>query len=197
MTDPYDPSIGLKAIKATADIITVSHDHYDHNNTSAVKGTKRRKEPFIVAGPGEYEISGVSIFGLSSFHDQKGGKERGRNTIYFINLDDLKLVHLGDLGHKLNDEQLEEINSPDLLFIPVGGTYTLDASLAVEVIGQIDPKIVIPMHYQLPGLTIKLAPVDDFLKEMGVEKIKPVAKLVISKDKLPEEREVVVLNVRC
>lgn len=193
VTDPYDSSVGLKMAPVSADIITVSHQHQDHNNTSAVRGTSRKKEPFIISGPGEYEILGVSVFGVPSFHDSAGGKKRGENTIYVINLDGMRLVHLGDLGHKLEEEQVEEVNGADLLFIPVGGTYTIGPKVAVEVIGQIQPKIVIPMHYKLPDLTFALLPVDEFLSQMGVE-VKPIPKLTISKSELPEEREVVVLK---
>lgn len=192
VTDPYDSYIGFKMPKVSADIITVSHDHQDHNNVAAVGKTVRR-EPFVISGPGEYEILGVSVFGIASFHDDSGGKERGKNTIYVINIDGMRLVHLGDLGHKLDDQQLEEVNGADILFIPVGSVYTIGSKMAVEVIGQIQPKIIIPMHYKVPGLTLDLVPVDEFLKEMGVE-VKPVPRLVISKDKLPEEREVVVLK---
>lgn len=160
ITDPFT--------KTFADIITVSYQHADHNNASVVGGTTRRPEPFVVSGPGEYEIAGVSIFGISS----------GENTIYIINMDGLRLVHLGDLGHKLTEDQLEEINGCDVLFVPVE---------AAEVVAQVEPKIIIPMHYKFP---------DNFLKLMGAEGVKPLSKLVISKEKLPEERQVVVLNAR-
>lgn len=177
ITDPFDlQSVGLKFPQIFADIITVSRQHSDHNNVSAVSGTSRRPEPFVVTGPGEYEISGVSIFGIPS----------GKNTIYIIDVDDLRLVHLGDLGHKLTETQLEEINGVDVLFVPVGGGDALDSQKAVEVVTQVEPKIVIPMH----------SPIEDFLKLIGAEETKPVQKLVISKEKLPEERQVVVLDAR-
>jgi len=197
VTDPHDhPRMGFKMPNVSADIVTVSHEHQDHNNVAAVTGTTRRKEPFVVSGPGEYEVSGVFVFGASSFHDEEGGAKRGENTIYVINMDNMRLVHLGDLGHKLTDEQLEEVNGADILFIPVGGTYTINPKKAIEVIGQIQPKIVIPMHYKTADLDPAFGlgiTVDDFLKEIGVE-AKPVKKLTISRDKLPEEREVVVLK---
>lgn len=194
VTDPFDPYIGFKLPKVAADIVTISHGHQDHNNREAVSGTTKRKKPFVITGPGEYEIAGVSIFGVTTFHDTSRGSKRGKNTIYVITLDGMRVAHLGDLGHKLTESQLEEVNGADILIIPVGGTYTLDAKEAVEVIGQVEPKIIIPMHYRLPGLTIKLDPVEEFLKEMEAEAIQPVPKLVISKDKLPEEKEVVVLK---
>lgn len=197
ITDPFNPeNVGLKFPKTTADIITISHNHGDHNNFLAIGTGTNRPEPFVVNGPGEYEISGVSILGIPSFHDDSSGSQRGKNTIYAINIDDISLVHLGDLGHKLTDEQVGEINGTDILFVPVGGIYTLDAAKAVEVVAQVEPKIVIPMHYRLPGLTFELAPVEKFLKQMMAEEIKPLDKLFILKDKLPEEKQVVVLNAR-
>lgn len=197
VTDPYDyPQMGFKMPRVSADIVTVSHQHQDHNNVSAITGTTRKKEPFVISGPGEYEILGVFVFGVSSFHDEEKGAKRGQNTIYVINIDGMRLVHLGDLGHTLDDKQLEEVNGADILFIPVGGTYTIDPKVAIEVIGQIQPKIIIPMHYKTtdlnPDFGIEIT-VDDFLKEIGVE-AKPIKKLTISRDKLPEEREVVVLK---
>lgn len=194
VTDPFESYIGFKLPKISADIVTISHDHRDHNNKEAVSGTAKTKKPFVISGPGEYEIAGVSIFGVRTFHNAAKGSKRGANAVYLINLDGMRIVHLGDLGHKLTESQLEEVNGADILIIPVGGTYTLNAKEAVEVIGQVEPKIIIPMHYRLPGLTIKLAPVEEFLKEIGVKAIKPIPKLTISKDRLPEEREVVVLK---
>jgi len=196
LTDPFSSEIGLKMNKTSADIVIISHQHYDHNNSAVVIGTTKRQNPFIISGPGEYEISGVFVYGLASFHDQVKGAKRGANTIYVINMDGIKLAHLGDLGHRLTDEQLEEVNGVDILFVPVGGKYTIDAQQAVEVVGQIEPRIVIPMHYKLPGLKVVLAPVEEFLKNMGMEEVNPQDKLIITKEKLPEEREVVVLNAR-
>lgn len=198
VTDPYEhPQLGFKMPRVSADIVTVSHHHQDHNNIAAVKGTTKRKQPFIVDGPGEYEIGGVSIFGIASFHDKSGGAKRGENTIYLITTDGLRLVHLGDLGHKLTEVELEEVNGVDILFIPVGGTYTIDDNEAIEVIGQIEPRIIIPMHYKTPDMKpafgIEIT-VGDFLKAIGEEANKAKDKLVISKDKLPEEREIVVLK---
>lgn len=196
VTDPFDPYIGFKLPKISADIVTISHDHKDHNYKEAVSGIAKRKKPFVISGPGEYEIAGVAIFGMATSHDTVGGSKRGANTVFVITLDKMRIAHLGDLGHRLTEAQLEEVNGADILMIPVGGTYTIDAKEAVEVIGQIEPKIIIPMHYHLPGLTIKLAPVSQFLKEIGAEATQSIPKLIISKDKLPEEREVVVLKKR-
>ncbi len=199
VTDPFEDYVGFKMPRVSADIITLSHHHQDHNNVSAVKGTTKRKEPFVVDGPGEYEISGVSIFGIASFHDKSSGSKRGENTIYLITIDGLRLAHLGDLGHKLTETELEEVNGVDILFIPVGGTYTIDDNEAIEVIGQIEPRIIIPMHYKTadmrPEFGIEIT-VDDFLKAIGEEGNKAKDRLIISKDKLPEEREIVVLKRR-
>ncbi|MBN1263233.1 MAG: MBL fold metallo-hydrolase [Candidatus Pacebacteria bacterium] len=194
VTDPYDSSIGLKMPKVAADIVTVSHQHHDHNQVDAVSGTSQHPRPFIIAGPGEYEINQVFILGLPTFHDSQKGEKRGKNTIYLIMADGLKLCHLGDLGHKLSDKQVEQVNQVDVLFIPVGGTYTLTLEKIGEVINHIDPKIVVPMHYQQPGLNLDLLPVDKFLAELGIEKQPPVDKLIVKPESLPEERKIVVLK---
>lgn len=189
ITDPYDNSIGLKLPRIEADIVTISHGHNDHNNKEAVKGT-----PFIIDSAGEYEIKGVAIDGVEAFHDNKEGKERGKNIIYRIDIDDILIVHLGDLGQALDSKQLEKIAGADILLIPVGGKYTIDAKKAVEVVSQVEPRIVIPMHYKLPGLKVDLDPVDKFIKEIG---LKPVQeeKLKISKRDLPQDdMELVILK---
>lgn len=195
VTDPYDPAmVGLKFPKLeSVDVVTVSHDHNDHNATAGLPNS-----PFIVAGPGEYEIKEVTIIGVPSFHDDKEGRERGANTVYKITVDEINICHLGDLGHKLSDEQLSRIGDVDVLLIPVGGFYTIDSKTAAQVVAQLEPLIVVPMHYQRPGvnpeLAAKLEPVADFLAEMGAEGVTPQPKLVVSKDKLPETTTVVVLE---
>ncbi len=190
ITDPFDKSIGLKPPRTRADIVTVSHQHRDHNNVGIIKDN-----PFIIDGPGEYEIKKVSIKGISSFHDKKQGALRGKNTIYVIEAEDIHLCHLGDLGHILEAGQLEQIGKIDILMIPVGGRYTISWNEADEVINQIEPKIVIPMHYKIPGLTINLDSVDKFCKEMGASAKKTIPKLSIKKKNLPqEEMEIVVME---
>jgi len=189
LTDPFNKSIGLTPPRVTADIITVSHDHTDHNNIKSIGGN-----PFIIDGPGEYELKGVKVLGLASFHDQKKGAERGLNTIYLIEVDRIKICHLGDLGEeRLSDEQIEALGQVDILLIPVGGTFTIGAKQAIEVINQIDPKLVIPMHYQLPNLTIKLEGVEKFLKEIGSGKQQPVDKLTLKKKDLDEGQAKVIV----
>lgn len=183
VTDPFSPDIGLKFPKTEADIITISHSHFDHNNIEAIIGN-----PFVIDGPGEYEIKGVNITGLATFHDEQEGQEHGRNTIYLIEMEDLRICHLGDLGHVLSNEVLEKIDGVDILMIPCGGVFTINATKAQEVISQINPKIVLPMHYKIEGLNINLEGLDKFCKEMGVCK-EPQDKLVIKKANLSEEEE--------
>lgn len=195
VTDPYDGGlVGFKFPKnIDANIVTVSHAHADHNMSSVVGGN-----PFVVSGPGEYEIKGVSVIGIPTFHDAQEGKERGKNTIYRIEIDGVKIAHLGDLGHALSSAQLEALDGVDIVCIPVGGVFSLDAEKAVQVIADIDPRIVIPMHYRTTNHSQKefgeLAPVEVFLKAMNKEGITPVAKLTVSRDKLPAEMQVVVLE---
>ncbi|MCI0531768.1 MAG: MBL fold metallo-hydrolase, partial [candidate division Zixibacteria bacterium] len=158
---------------------------------SAVKGT-----PFVIEGPGEYDRKGVSMIGVHSWHDAKGGQERGANTIFVYEMDGLRIAHLGDLGHKLDDDHLEQMGPIDIVMVPVGGVYTLNPKEAAEVVRQIDPWVVIPMHYQTADLKLdsKLAEVGDFLKEMGKENIERVARYSITADKLPADLQVVVLE---
>jgi L-ascorbate metabolism protein UlaG (beta-lactamase superfamily) len=191
VVDPYGPEIGLRASSFSADIVLVTHDHKDHNNTGAISG-----QPFIITGPGEYEIKDVYIQGVTSWHDSQGGKERGVNTIYVIEAEDLKICHLGDLGQKeLTDEQLEAIGEVDVLMVPVGGGSTISEKEAVKIISQIEPHITIPMHYLIPKLKVKLEGVEGFLKELGIKNIQPEQKLSIKKkDILPDEARIVVLE---
>ncbi len=193
VTDPYDEKCGKFPKDTEADIVTLSHQHPDHNQQQLVKGT-----PFVVDGPGEYEIKGISIIGVPTWHDDKQGAERGANTVFVFEIEGMRVAHLGDLGHKLSQDQLSEMGSIDIVLVPVGGLYTIDAKQAAEVVRQIDPWIVIPMHYQQPGLDEKvfsgLTDVKTFLKEMGKDDIDPVAKLNISADKLPTELQIVVME---
>lgn len=195
ITDPYDSEmVGLKFPKhLSSDIVTVSHDHKDHNSISEVEG-----QPFVVSGPGEYEIKGVQIVGLPSFHDKDSGVTRGKNIIYRITIDKINIVHLGDLGHVLKSGVIDELDAVDVLLVPVGGIFTIDSNEAKSLISEVEPSIVIPMHYKHPELNQKnfgeLAELSVFLKEIGKEGIVPQPKLVLAKDKLPEEMQVVVLE---
>lgn len=190
VTDPFDKEVGLKVPNFEADIVTVSHQHHDHNNTAALRGT-----PFIIDCAGEYDRKGVLIEGIDSFHDEKEGAERGGNIIYRLVIDDLSVVHLGDLGHILSDAQLEKLSGTDILLIPVGGKYTIDAKRAVEVISQIEPRIVIPMHYKTKDSKLDIDGVDKFIKEIGLTPTYE-EKLKISKKDLPQEdMELVILSL--
>ncbi|MDP9211789.1 MAG: MBL fold metallo-hydrolase [bacterium] len=187
--DPF-ADIGLKDPKLTADILLISHDHYDHTNVGAVEG-----DPYVVDTPGEYESAGVMIEGIPTFHDDKEGAERGRNTIFSFIMDGVHLVHLGDLGHGLDEATVEQLGDVDVLFIPVGGHFTIDAKAAAEVTKRLQPRITIPMHYQVPKLKIKeLKPVDDFLKQAGGKVQKLEKKLFkLKPSDLPEDDSLVVV----
>ncbi len=189
--DPYKEDFtGLKLPKDLSAIVGIStHNHDDHNNLGVITGAE-----LLVTGPGEYEVGGVSITGVSTYHDKEKGEQRGKNTVYNISVDGLNIVHLGDLGDKLTEEQVDEIGSTDILLVPVGGIYTIDSKTASDIVSQLEPKIVIPMHYQLPGLKFELDPLENFLKEMGFESTEPLPKLSVTRDKLPDELQVVVLN---
>jgi len=191
--DPFDPKkTGLSLPKQTANIVTVSHDHFDHNFIEIVEG-----EYFLINTPGEYEIKGVYIYGYKTFHDNKNGAERGPNTVYSIKIDNINIVHLGDLGHKLPDELVGELEETDVLLIPVGGTYTIEPEIATEVISQLEPSIVIPMHYKVDGINAdfdKLKTVEDFTKAMGWENVQKLDKLVLSsRSALPQDTQVVII----
>jgi L-ascorbate metabolism protein UlaG (beta-lactamase superfamily) len=189
--DPFSESIGLKPSQFSADVLLVSHNHEDHNNVKTISGN-----PFLIQGPGEYEIKGVYIQGIPAFHDNNLGKERGGTTIFTIETEEIKVCHLGDFGQKeLFPEQLEDIGEVDILLLPVGGNYTIDAGQAAKIVSQIEPKIVVPMHYQVPKLNLKLDGVDKFLKAMGQKTQEPLPKLTIKKKDLDgEETKVVVLK---
>jgi len=187
--DPYKPDFtGLKLPKdLQADVVLSTHGHEDHNFVSAVT-TPTGSKPMAFDKPGEYEIAGAVITGVGSFHDNSAGSERGANTIFNLFFDGLDIVHLGDLGQaKLTEEQIAEIGQTDILLIPVGSVYTIDAKAASEIVSQLEPKIIIPMHYKIEGLKFELEGVEAFLKEMGVENVVPQPKLSITKEKLPEE----------
>lgn len=190
--DPFDEKIGLKMPNFNADILLISHDHPGHNDVKAVKGS-----PFLIEGPGEYEVKGIFVQGIPSFHDDNEGKERGTNTIYIIEVEGMRFCHLGDLGQKqLTDEQLEKIGTVDVLMIPIGGTYTISSAEAPKVVGQIDPKIVIPMHFGLPKLKDDLEDVSKFLKAMGRNAIEPVDKLTVKMATLPKEGQTDIIILK-
>jgi L-ascorbate metabolism protein UlaG (beta-lactamase superfamily) len=198
VTDPYDPSVGMKMPSVSADLVTVSHDHHDHNYVNAITGTARRKEPFIIREAGEYEVEGISVFGYQTFHDDKDGSERGKNTIYVIQAEDLRLLHLGDLGHPLSDKLVDELDGIDVVFIPVGGVYTIDAKQAAELALKIEAPYVVPMHYKTethdPKTFGELTTREKFL-ELYDRPVKEASSLSLTKAGLaPDATEVVFFS---
>ena len=196
VVDPFSEEIGFKLPKMEADILLVTHNHFDHNNIKGVFGVAG-ETPFLINSPGEYDVGGVYIQGIPSWHDDSKGKEKGQNIIYLIKTEDFKICHLGDLGQKeLSEKELEEIGEVDILMIPVGGDgATLDAKDAAHIISQIEPKIAIPMHYNLPKLKLKLDELDLFLRVMGKKEVQAEDKLNIKKKDLSEEGfQLIVLN---
>jgi L-ascorbate metabolism protein UlaG (beta-lactamase superfamily) len=190
VTDPYPPSLGPRLSKIEADLVTVSHPHPNHSNLQAVKGQ-------VIDGPGEYEVKGVTVNGLPTFHDRSRGEQHGRNTVFLIDVDDVRVCHLGDLGHRLDDAALEQIGTVDVLLVPVGGGNSLDATGAAEVVRQIEPRMVVPMHYALPAVKKDLEGVDRFLKEMGAPETEPIQRLSVQATTAETETtKVVVLEAR-
>lgn len=195
VTDPYDDSIGYPALKLKADIVTVSHDAPGHNHLDAVRG-----DSHAITGPGEYEIGGVFITGISTLRangEKKKKPEAGkRNTLYLFDFDGLTVCHLGDLDHVPTQAQIEALGSVDVALVPVGAGGGLNAAQAAEVISLIEPSIVVPMHYKTPAVSLKLDPVGKFLKEMGLGALQPEPGLKVSKSSLPDETRVVLLEYK-
>lgn len=190
VTDPANRKVAGSSARSSADVCTISHSHPGHSQISAVGG-----HPLVLTGPGEYEVKGIVITGIQTYHDAERGKKRGKNTAYLIEMDDLVVCHLGDIGQVPSAEQVDQIgDNVDVLLIPVGGDGTIDAAQAVEVISLIDPRIVIPMHYRVDELDAHLDPVEKFLREMGVANAEPQPRAVLNKSSLPEATQVVVLQ---
>jgi L-ascorbate metabolism protein UlaG (beta-lactamase superfamily) len=198
LTDPFDRSVGLDIGRPTAHIVTISHSHPDHANIAAIKSL--RDQLFVIDGAGDYEVSGILISGVRTYHDSKKGAELGKNIVYIIHMDDVVFCHLGDLGHELTTQQLDEIGNVDVLFIPVGGGETISPALATSVISQIEPRIVVPMHYAIPGqqtFMTDLAPLEKFTHELGLKEVEAEEKLSVNANSLPaegEETRVVVMK---
>lgn len=186
--DPFDKSVGLRPPQGSADLALVTHDHYDHNNVSALRG-----EPRVIDIPGEYSVKGVNIIGITSFHDTKNGAERGLNTIYIAETEDIRICHLGDLGTELNEKQLDQIDGVDILMIPIGGKYTIDGEKAAEMAKKVEPGIIIPMHYKIKGSTIDLEDEKKFCNELGNCPQNKVSKLNIKKKDLEGKKMEIIL----
>ena len=189
-TDPYPPELGAELPRLTASIVTVSHQHPNHNDVRGFRGS-----PYVIQGPGEYEISGVFVTGVELYHDEKTGQERGKTTAYVIEMDGVMICHLGDLGYVPSQEEIEELGDVDVLLIPVGGRTTITGTRAAEIVNLIDPRIVIPMHYKVPGLNTNLETEKRFLREMGVDdptRVEDILKVTASS--LPEETTIMLLT---
>ncbi len=189
LTDPFDDTLGYKMTKEKINIITISHEHYDHNNTMGIKG-----KPVVLKGSVNRDTHKMIFKGISSYHDSVYGKHRGKNTIFVIKTDEMVLCHLGDLGHLLENVQLEEINQVDILFIPVGGYYTLNHIQADQVIEQLKPKIVLPMHYKTDAIKWSIDPLSFFLEKKQNIKIIGENSFEIDSISLPENTTIYVLN---
>ncbi len=197
--DPFDADkLGIKFPKVEADIVTLSHHHDDHNASHQVGG-----EPIVFDIPGEYEVKGVRIHGFDTYHDKSKGEERGKNTMFRFEIDDVSVLHCGDLGHTLSSETIQEINGADIVLIPVGGIYTITADEARQIVEKLEPSIVIPMHYRDPNLKPnisqyeEMSPVEDFLEKVGVSDVEPVDKLTVKQtDFGEEEMKIVVMNTK-
>ncbi len=162
LTDPYDESTGYVIPPVEADYITVSHSHFDHSTVSAVQGN-----PEVISGRGDFPLADVVAHGTGTWHDEMGGARRGPNTVYVFDIDDIRVCHLGDLGHLLNAQQKAEIGKVDVLMVPTGGTYTIDAQKAWQVCQQLNPHVVIPMHYRTDALAFPLDKLSSFVAEAG------------------------------
>ncbi len=189
ITDPYSKDIGLALPRPRGDIVTISHDHPGHSRVDGVKG-----DPRVVSGPGEYEIKNIFVTGIPTAHDKKGGKERGANTVYTIEMDGLTICHLGDLGHVPTQPQAEAFGNVNILLVPVGGGSTIGGAEAAEIVALLEPQVVIPMHFQLPDLAFKLDTTAKFFKEMGLKAPAAVPSFKVTADSLPKETVVVLLE---
>lgn len=185
ITDPYSPEIGLRVPRQAATLVTISHDHADHNCVAAIKSGA-----YIISGPGEYEVQGIFVLGVAAFHDANNGQDLGRNTAYRIEFENLSICHLGDLGHLPNQEQTELLTGADVLFLPVGGKNTISASVAAEVVNILEPRIVVPMHYKVPGLLPALDSPKRFLSELGVDEAEKMETLTITRTELGDDASV-------
>jgi L-ascorbate metabolism protein UlaG (beta-lactamase superfamily) len=165
--DPHDgKSIGIRPPTARADVVLMSHDHFDHNCARIIRG-----DHVDVMASGERTLKGVDIVGIDTFHDDSKGEKRGRNIVYRFVLDGIRFCHCGDLGHLLSEEEVEAIGKVDILFIPVGGVFTIDAAQAHKIVKMLDPRIVVPMHYRMGGLSIAVNTLDEFLADIDEETV--------------------------
>jgi len=189
ITDPYDTGgeLNYGDIKESADIVVTSHDHHDHNNVAAVRGN-----PAVVRGT--TKVKGINFRGIPTYHDEVAGKERGNNTIFCFEVDGVKVCHLGDLGHPLNEKQAAEMGEIDILIIPVGGFYTIDAATASQICDQLKPRVIIPMHYRNKKCTFPISGVDEFLQgKKNVSRL-DTSEVEFKSGKLPADTQIIVLQ---
>ena len=191
ITDPYvaGDSIKYAPVTEAADIVTVSHDHFDHNAVSSVRGT-----PETFTGSGQKNIKGIQFKGIATYHDDSEGSQRGANNVICFSLDGIRVCHLGDLGHRFNHEQINEIGEPDLLLIPVGGHFTIDAKAATQICDDLKPRIVVPMHYKTPKIDFPIVGVDDFLKGKKNVNRPDSSETELKASELPDATEIVALK---
>jgi L-ascorbate metabolism protein UlaG (beta-lactamase superfamily) len=190
VTDPYDSqATGFEPLKLKADIVTVSHDAPGHSYSSGVKGYSH-----LISGPGEFEIGGVFVTGIQTNGYGKRGSDEPRNTLYVVDYEGVTVAHLGDLRRVPSQTEVEALGTVHVALVPVGGGGGLNAAKAAEVVSLLEPGFVIPMHYSIPGCTIKLSPLSKFLKEMGLGTVDPQPSLKVTKSMIPEETRVVVLS---
>jgi L-ascorbate metabolism protein UlaG (beta-lactamase superfamily) len=189
VTDPYETSDALKhgVIKETADIVTVSHEHGDHNNVAAVQGNPK-------VAKASAEVKGIKIKAVPTAHDEAGGGQRGKNTIFCFEMDGINICHAGDLGHVLTPEQVKSIGKVDVLMIPVGGFFTIDARTAAKVCDQLKPKVIIPMHFKTEKISFPISGVDEFLKgKSNVTRVNS-NEIDLKAGKLPASAQIMVLK---
>jgi len=191
VTDPFDKTLGYPVRKPTASIVTVSHNHPQHSFVDGITG-----DPRVVSRPGEYDIANVFINGIATFHDNEKGAVRGKNTVFFMEIDEVKVCHLGDIGHVPTSEQIEQMSGVDILMVPVGGLSTINAAAAAETIGLLEPKLIIPMHFKTEVVKMELEPLEHFIKVMGLKEVISQPKLNVTKSSLPLEIKVLVLDYR-
>ena len=190
LTDPFDDNVGYKIPSVEADIVTTSHGHYDHNYVDCVEGNFE-----VINKIGNFYVKDISITGIHTYHDNEEGAKRGDNIVYVFEIDKMRVCHLGDLGHTLSSHQISMIGKVDFLFIPVGGNYTINSDEALEVVNQLNPCVIIPMHYKTPAIKIDIETAEDFLLKIGeVNRIQSQV-LELSIDKIHRDgRKVYILK---
>lgn len=189
VTDPYSPEVGFRMPEIEADVVTVSHHHFDHDYVKAVGGNPR-----VIDGAGSYDVKGVHIEGVSSFHDEVGGKKRGANTIFKFSMDGMTVCHFGDIGEPYSKELIEKIRPADVILIPVGGNYTINAKTAKDYVNGVDPKVVIPMHYRVKGGKIDIGNLEQFTDLFDNVVDDGVSQVALSAEGLNDKTRIIVLR---